>query len=560
MAIDTVFCQEVSSSAEMSPLAAAALITAASMRASLWPERMNGTERGLAVVAATAPKKGGEAYELIKEYLRYHAEQKDSVVPMILRDFYASIYAWQFIRSTDGHILDLCGSALCLTTAIDYVGAVDAPDDGGYDAYIAAASEGIACLTGEAATQALRDMVTADAFMVAKDAMAAKCGEIIDTEKFIRVGGGRVTPNEFLLARWWDAAMVPYHRLIMSTIHYNHLTDDLGTFKSADKCGKIKRAVDSIIRYDEIVDAISDYINKECFNEFLVALSVGGSKAIHGYANAVGRVTDDALECDCDASGHEEAAELAMGACLWYLLAPRYMARRQLHSYTGAEDMVRNAYAWPAPGARLRTIADTCLQPGNTLHATDWQPLWGVTGSSAGNTGQPPSVHRLARRIIRRSFIKDVGQEALHRSDTAARSVLEDCETLDAHSDLSLLSEKWCHLFETVVAGSPAGGDVPYPTTRELRTLVGRIWRHTVVGPDHGSTEAAEVTDERLFIDVDRAVRQTYLLRPAQGIAVRRAFFGVTTSAVELSGLGPYARLGDGAAHMHSLADVTLQS
>jgi hypothetical protein len=549
--IETVFHPDVSSSVRASPLTATALITAASVRANLWSGHTSETGQGLAVVATLAPKKGGEAYQLIREYSQHHAEGTDSAAPMILRDFYSSIYAWQFIRCIDERILDLCGAALCLTTAIDYVGASDDPAGGGYDVYTAAASEGVTCLAGKAATQALQDMVVADAFMVTKDAMAEKAKEINDADVFIGVNGGPVTPNEFLRARWWDAAMVPYHRLVMSTTHYKNLTDSLGTFKSADRCGRIKRAVDSIIRYDEIVDAISDYINKECFNELLVALATGGSKSARNYAQAVAKVTDDALECDCGENGHEEAAELAMGACLWYQLAPRYMARRQLFSYAAGTDVVREAYAWPAPGERLSAAADVCLRPGNTLHATTWEPLW----KESRDTHQP-ALARLAHRIANRSLTGNAGQEARYSCEAAARSVLADCDTLDGQENLRALSEKWCHLFETVLAGVSAGEDIPHGLSRQLCSLVDRIWRHTVVGSR--PADAAEGIDEQLFIDVDRAVRRTYLLAPAQGIAIRRAFFGVTTSAVELSGLGPYARLNNGAAHMHSLAETPL--
>jgi hypothetical protein len=440
-----------------------------------------------------------------------------------------------------------------MTTAIDYVGAKDNPAGGGYDAYIAAASEGVACLTGKPATQVMRDMVIADSFMVTKDMMIEKSREIPNTDEFIRVGGGQVTPNEFLRARWWDAAMVPYHCLIMSTSQYKYLTNDLGAFRSADMCGKIKRAVDSIIRYDEIVDMVPDYSNEECFNELLVALAVGGSNSACGYAHAVARVTDDALECDCSADGHEEAAELAMGACLWYLLAPRYMARRQLLSYAAAVDVVREAYAWPAPGTRLRAVADLSLQPGNTLHATTWQPLWKGTVALSRDTNQQALVHGLARRIIRRSLVDGAGHEVIRSSEAAASSVLADCDTLGSQESLRALSAKWCHLFETVLACVPAGRTVRHLTTHMLSCLVDRIWQHTIVGPNHGSTDSTDGTDERLFIDVDQAVRQTYHLPSAEGTAVRRAFFGVMTSAVELSGLSPYARLSDGAAHMHCL-------
>src|SRR6202021_2381164 len=99
-------------------------------------------------------------------YHQRHAEAKESAAPMVLRDFYASIYSWQFIRCTDWRILDMCGSVLCMTTAIDYVGAKDNPAGGGYDAYIAAASEGVACLAGKPATQVMRDMGIDDSFMV----------------------------------------------------------------------------------------------------------------------------------------------------------------------------------------------------------------------------------------------------------------------------------------------------------------------------------------------------------------------------------------------------------
>jgi len=51
-------------------------------------------------------------------------------------------------------------------------------------------------------------------------------------------------------------------------------------------------------------------------------------------------------------------------------------------------------------------------------------------------------------------------------------------------------------------------------------------------------------------MDIDQAVRRTYSLTPADGIIVRRAFFGVGSSAVELSGLNPYARLADGVSKM----------
>ncbi|KAM3426067.1 hypothetical protein NHJ13734_009688 [Beauveria thailandica] len=253
---------------------------------------------------------------------------------------------------------------MCMTTAIDYVGAPDDCGGGDYDTFIAAASEGVTCLSGRAVTQALQDIVITDSFMMAKDMLTQESENISNADEFIGVGGGKITPSEFLRARWWDAAMVPYHRLIMGTSYYKHLTDRLGTFTSSEACGKIKRAVDSLIRYDEIPDAIPDYINKECFNEFLVALALGGSNSVLGYANALASVTDDVLACQCGCDGHPEAAELAMGSCLWYILQPRYNTRIQLVSYSAAQDEVRDAYAWPPCGARMTAAANLVLQAG----------------------------------------------------------------------------------------------------------------------------------------------------------------------------------------------------
>lgn len=453
--VDMVFCCEVRSSVTASPLARTALITAACIRASHWSEHEGWTKGGLGLVAAAAPKKGGEAIPLINEYLQRHATAKQSVAPMVMRDFFASIFAWQFMRCTDRRILDLCGSVLCLTTAIDYVEAPDDSCSGGRDIYLAAASEGVGYLSGSAATRALRDIVIADSFMITKDAMADRCKEITNLDAFIRATGGQVTPEEFLLARYWDGAMVPFNRLILSTTGYRHLTDEFGTLCSANTCGKIKLAIDSSLRYNETVDVIPDYANRECFNELLLALAIGGSAAARGYAHAIAKVTDDTLVCGCGAVGHQEAAEAAMGACLWYLLAPRYIARKQLRNYATAVDVVRDAYAWLTPGTRLKAVAGISLQPSNILHGPTWQPLWQDTVASGSDADQPELVHGLARRIVRRSLVDDAGEEAIRSCEVIASSVLADCDSLSGVERLAALPSKWCLLFETVLACVP---------------------------------------------------------------------------------------------------------
>ena len=547
-AIDAVYCHDVRSSVGASPLAGFALLTALSERKSLWHEAGKRIESGLAQVAAIAPRKGGGLLQLIKEYR--HAE-RDSAASMILRDVYSSIYFWQFIRSTDMRTLDLCGSVLCLTIAIDWAGASDDPTNEGTDTYIASASEGLAYLAGNAATHALKDIVTTSAFMVTKELMVEKSREVSDIDAFLRHSGGPVSPDEFLCARWWDAAMVPYHRLVMSTGPYKHLTDELGTFRATDACENIRRTFDSIIRYDEIVDIVSDYANKECFNEFLVALAIGGSSALHGYADAIARVIDNVLTCKCDAVGHQQAAELAMGTCLWYLICPRYIARKQLLQYAKASNAIREAYSWADPGLRLRAVHHISLESGEYLHTRAWQPLWSLADIASCGTLDEDPAHNLAQRAVRRCLVDGAGTGIPQQLEDAAFSALRGCNELDSQENLRNLSERWISLFAAVTAFALPSRPTGLPETNVFNDIIERIWRDVIIDSNYDTTQSADALDERLFIDTDRAIRQTYSLPFEEGIPLRRAFFGVISCAIELSGLGPYSRLNKGAVRMH---------
>ena len=543
-AIQVVSFPEVKAKSKSSPLAVTALTTAVSVQASIWPEHGDWLARRVADLAAVTQGKGDELPLLLHEYCLHNAESVDAAISMALRDFYSSIYSWQFIRRRDGRVHDLCGSALCLTMAVDYPGAPDDPGVADRAAYLAAASEGIGCLDGAGSAQALRDMVIANAFMITKEAMVQEAMHIAEPAEFIEASGGPVSPDEFLLARWWDAAMVPHHRLALSTAEYRHLTDAVGTFLAAGKCYKVKRAIDSVIRYNEIIDLIPDYIHRECFNELLVALAIGGSNSVVGYGDSLAAVIDDVLTCNCREPGHDEAAELAMGACLWYLLVPRYRARQHLSSFSSAGGEVEQGFSWRNPGMRLSNVALTTLQPGNTLHSMSWQPLWSHPDPSAAPPNRQAYIDELARRTVRRS-LTDITSAGRHHvaCEAAAKSVLAACDRLSDPDDLRGLSTKWCRLFDEILASSNAYSVAQHNAVRTLRTLLARIWAHTVVG---NNDLASLETDIQLFMDVDHAIRQTYLLEPADGLAVRRAFFGITTSAVELSGLNPYARLSDG--------------
>ncbi|WP_055471689.1 hypothetical protein [Streptomyces pathocidini] len=549
-ALNATFSREVLASAMASPPAATALVAAATIRAQLLSGPAGQT---LEALAAVAPKKGGEVDRMLVEYCARHADRPEQAAPMAIRDFYGSWYAWSFPRCTDGRIPDLVGSALCLTTAVDYVGPADAAGGGGRDAHLAAASEGLACLAGTASTQVLRDIVVATALMKTKDTLVTASAAITDPRGFVHAAGGPVTPEELFRARWWDADLTPVFRAILSTPDYRHLTDDLGTFRAADRCSRIKRAITTAYRYNEIVDLVWDCRHGEWLSEMCVALAMGGGGAVMGIGDACARITDDVLTCDCHENGHEEAAEIAMGSCLFFLVAPRYIVPQQLAAYSTAPDPVSSAYAWRPAGTRLRGVAHTALQPGDMLHSPTWQPLW--TGTSDLNGREAPWAAQLARRAVIRCLADPKSQDAVRACEAAATSVLADCDRLNTPASLHELAEPWCRLFDTVLDAVVANSTAHHQATTELRPLIGRIWQQRIIGVDNQSTGAADPVHEQLYADVDHAIRRTYSLPPAEGFAVRRAFLGVVTSAAELSGLNPYARLADGPARL--LLDAT---
>jgi hypothetical protein len=284
-----------------------------------------------------------------------------------------------------------------------------------------------------------------------------------------------------------------------------------------------------------------------------MALAMGGGRAVLGYGDALGRITDDVLACDCGAIGHEEAAELAMGTVLFELIHPRYRTRRQLACLSSADDPVKSAYAHRSPGTRLQAVASTVLQPGNVMYSPTWQPLWTqITTPQAPDT---PWAEQLARQAVRRSLPHPGNHAGTGACHAAAKSVLADCDQLRDQASLRNLAEAWCHFFDTVIDASVTDSTARHQATSEMRPLIGRIWEQDIVGHAGQSPPAPEFADERLFMDMDHAFQRSFSLPPAEGFAIRRAFLGVVTSATELSGLNPFARLTDGTARL--LTDPT---
>ncbi|QCX82620.1 hypothetical protein C9F11_45300 (plasmid) [Streptomyces sp. YIM 121038] len=494
----TVYRPEIIHSVETGAVADIARRTTAVQAAGLWRKGETPAGRGLEELARRAPRKGGETGELWAEYQRRVPSAADPIIAM--RDMWGSVYSWQFIRGDDARLHDLSASLLSITTAVDFCGALDDSRAGNQHRYMVTSGEGLAHLSGPAATLAAREMVAVGALMVARDAIATTPSTDVQPP----------TPEEYMGARCWDGAVAPYYRVMLGTSHYLQVGARCGEFTARADCTAIQRAIDNIVRYNDVTDAVADYVSHESFNELLLVLAVVGPESVTGYGTALAEATDAALACTCSAPGHEEAGELSMGACVFYLLTPRYQVRRQLSAFTNT-----------TAGTAFTARASGCLLlPGSTFHDDTWAPLW--------QPAPPPTVDERAHRIARRSTIPGVDTSAC---TTAAAAALA-CDLPSA--------DVWQQVFDTALAAS---GDVDKADAAPLRDLLRPFWQQAVLGEatTHG-------TDARLLMDTDQAIRATYRLPATTGLHLRRAFFGVASGAAELAHTNPYARLADGLA------------
>jgi hypothetical protein len=181
----------------------------------------------------------------------------------------------------DPHELDICGAILCLSTLVDYVGRGDESWSGGEPAHLKAASEGIACLGGKAYDVGLEELAIFAALTRAKSDFAAVSRDVADPKKFVDDCGGPVTPHEYMLTRWWDGAYHGLQRIAWGTKSYQSLSDSNGSL-TGTSCGRIQRALDHGIRYNDLNDLLPDYAAGKYCNEPLLALAIAGSDAILG--------------------------------------------------------------------------------------------------------------------------------------------------------------------------------------------------------------------------------------------------------------------------------------
>ncbi|MFC9235126.1 hypothetical protein ACFTZK_01440 [Streptomyces decoyicus] len=119
-------------------------------------------------------------------------------------------------------------------------------------------------MAGRAADLALQETALTCGVMLAKDALRHAPDRLPDPRRYLADAGGAPTPHEYMWARWWDAAMLPYFRLGFGSPPYRMLDDDgAGTFDVSFRCHRIRRAIDNSYRYNEIIGILTDYAHGE---------------------------------------------------------------------------------------------------------------------------------------------------------------------------------------------------------------------------------------------------------------------------------------------------------
>lgn len=502
------------------------------LHASLWCDGASPEAEALRLLCSLAPSKGGEARELVDAYLRRGADPSGSVAAMVLRDFWAHFHCVLAMRCRDPREPDLSASLMAFCMAADYRGAADDAGVDGVDGYVQASGEGIGCLAGVAAQQALRDITVTTAFIGMKDDALRALGPGAPRG---RHRAAAPTPADYLVARWWDGGLPAVIRLIVSWEPYRHLASERGHFVASDGCPAIHRCLSSLLRYNDIVDLLPDAACREPFNELLLALASGGGQRVIGFADALAAATDGVLACRCGRDGHEVAAEIAMAMCLSFAVAPRYRLRARLAALARADD---HGHFEAAPHDAARATAATTLSSGILMYSPAWRSLW----RRAPRAPDGPWAHELARRAVRRYFASDRSRTFSGRRCVALTRELVERATAPGDTSPEQLASGWMDLFDVVATTAvPQRG-----CEHELRDVVGRVWTHVVLGSRAPAPAVSDARDVRVFMDIDRALRGTFAEPPEAGTRLRRALLGVLTTALELAGHNPYGRLVDG--------------
>ncbi|OXA44665.1 uncharacterized protein LOC118438333 [Folsomia candida] len=350
-----------------------------------------------------------------------------------------------------------------------------------------------------------------------------------------------VTPYEFMESRWWDAAMAPYFKLPLAFdggagVPVDEKWAPLGT----RICVYIRKAVDILIRHNELVDIFHDLRSKEPMNEVHLAARYGGLAAVKNYAVACAACVDEVATCKCIAGdvSHDYATDLAIGSVAWYPIVPHYRVLTQLAE---TRHLTRSKYtALAAKTNHGAFITSDMADSGEhgAFHNDEWESLTTLTSLEPFISGECQHCGVISDWVINRCLYRDDRKE---KGKTLRKFVMDA---------LHLKRDKKMDGFFGEILTIAAGDEFPAFLVKQCITAVEAVWQTLrAAGTDlPPNVVAGQVVENH--VRIDKAFIETHNHPGAH--ALRRALSGTLSIMMDRTDVSPYPRILD-AAVIHSI-------
>ncbi|OXA44868.1 hypothetical protein Fcan01_19930 [Folsomia candida] len=482
--------------------------------------------------------KGSEGVEVAAYYKKAGIAEGADFNARAVRDFYFSIHAFMMLRNFSLVSLSIAAGTLCLTTGADYVGSIDDPCTGGKEAYTAGVIDTTKVMGSRFAPE-INEIITLTGFIYHKADLLARCEA--GTMEVPAPLGRNPTPLEFYECRWWDAALPVYFKLSLvlndgAGVPVDEKWAPLGT----RICGSIRKAVDIIIRYDELVDVFHDAKSNEPMNEVHVAGRYGGITAVQDYAAALAACVDEVATCPCTAGdvSHDYALDIAIGSSAWYAHVPHYRGYTQLAETRHLTSEKYAALAAKANHGAFITSGMAHSGEGNALQDQQWNSLTTYESLDPYVSGQCRHCAVICSWVVNRCLYRDDrrGKEA------ALRKFVREAVHLNG--------EKAMDGFFGEIVTICAGHKVPEYLVKQCVTAVEAAWKTLrAAGADMAlETVAAQVVENH--VRLDKAFIATHY--HPEAYALRRGISGALSLMFDRTDMAPYPRIID-AAVIHSV-------
>ncbi|OXA44560.1 hypothetical protein Fcan01_20663 [Folsomia candida] len=474
-------------------------------------------------------RKGSEAGDLVRNYKQMGVTDLLDIQARAARDYYTSIYLFLYLRGFSVKNLTVSASAMCLTTCIDYVGALDDPCMGGKEAYMTAMLDSLK-VKGAKWASGVDEVITTCAFLSRKMELVDQ----YEKDPTLSISPSHPTPLEYMENRWWDGALPIYFKLplLYQDDHGVPITDKYAPIGTS-QCHEIKKAIETIIRYNELADVHNDIFAEEPFNEVHLAGRYGGLPAVIDYADVCASTVDEVAACNCGAgdASHDYGTDMAIGSVAWFSIVPHY---RVVTHLAETHEMTDPFYAALTKKARhgafiTGKIADTGKQA--ALHHENWVPTHKMTSLSPYTSGECKHCAVIGDWVVNR---------CLYRDDRPSKSGrLRKFVTSEVHLQSSVVMEGFWGQVVTLIAGN----EFPKEIVTRCRDVVDAVWETLRAAQGGASPDEMAKCVVNNHMAIDQTIIATHSVE--RGHVLRRAMVGALSTMVDRTDVAVYQRMMD---------------